>query len=166
MSFMDFMFGRGPQMQNVNLLTPQQQQLQGQYGAMAGQGGDAYFNYLMSILSNDPGAFEQFERPIMRQFEQQVVPGISERFAGMGSGGAMSSSGLNQSLGQAGQQLSENLAAMRQGLKMQAGQGVMSMLNPAMQQSFQPQQQSGQMGWLPMFMAQAAGSYLGNKWGG
>lgn len=78
--------------------------------------------YLQQLLSGDPEATAAFEAPYMRQFNEQIVPGLANQFAGMG---ALSSSGFQQSLGQAGAGLSENLAALREGLRSQAaGQGM------------------------------------------
>lgn len=78
-------------------------------------------SFLMNLLSGDPEAFKSFEAPFMQQFEQQTLPTIAERFAGMGTGaGASSSSGLFNSLAQAGKSLSTDLAGLRSGLQMQA----------------------------------------------
>jgi hypothetical protein len=80
-------------------------------------------SHLQSLLSNEPGAFEAFEAPFKEQFEQEIVPGIAERFAGLGTGaGSLNSSGLNNALAQAGKGLSTNLAGLRSGLQMQASQ--------------------------------------------
>lgn len=77
-----------------------------------GQGFQKGIDYYSKLLSGEPGAFEEFEAPIKRQFEEQVLPGIAERFSGAGAG-AQSSSAFQQSLGQAGAGLSENLARLR-----------------------------------------------------
>lgn len=78
-------------------------------------------DYISKLLSNDPEAFKHFEQPFLTQFNQQIAPGIAERFAGMGTGaGASSSSGLNQSLAQAGSTLQQQLAQLRGSLQMQA----------------------------------------------
>lgn len=91
-------------------------------------------NYLQDLLSNDPGAYESFAAPYKQQFEQETIPMIAERFAGMGTGaGAGNSSALYNSLGQAGKNFSTNLASLRSGLQMQA-------LPLAFQYAQQPQQ--------------------------
>lgn len=108
----------------LSTLNPEQQQLfsqlsqqlmGGQQSPLMGVG----TNYLQNLLSGSPEAFQQFEAPIKRQFQEQVIPGIAERFSGLGSG-AQSSSAFQQALGQAGSGLSENLAALRGGMQMQA----------------------------------------------
>ncbi len=80
-------------------------------------------SYLQKLLSGDPSAFAEFEAPYKQQFEQETIPGIAERFAGMGTGsGASSSSGLYNSLARASKEFSTNLAGMRSGMQMQAAQ--------------------------------------------
>lgn len=80
-------------------------------------------SYIQRILSGDPAAFAEFEAPYKQQFERETIPGIAERFAGMGTGGgASSSSGLQNSLAQASKDFSTNLAGLRSGLQMQAAQ--------------------------------------------
>lgn len=76
-------------------------------------------SYLSSLLSGNPEATAAFEAPYLRQFNEQIVPGLAERFAGMGAG-AQSSSAFNQALGAAGAGLQENLASLREGLRFQA----------------------------------------------
>ena len=81
-------------------------------------------NFLQSLLSGSPEATAAFEAPAMRQFNEQIVPGLAERFSGLGAG-AQSSSAFSQALGSAGAGLSENLAALRGQLGLQAaGQGL------------------------------------------
>ena len=75
--------------------------------------------YLSRILSQDPEMMRQFEAPALRQFNEQIVPQIAERFAGMG---ALSSGAFNQTMGQEAGSLAERLAQMRAGLGMQAQQ--------------------------------------------
>lgn len=69
-------------------------------------------SFLSQLLSNNPEAYQQFEAPYMRQFREQIVPALAERFAGLGAG-AQSSSAFQQALGQSGADLSERLAALR-----------------------------------------------------
>lgn len=74
-------------------------------------------NFLQQLLSGSPESSAAFEAPAMRQFNEQIVPGIAERFSGLGAG-AQSSSAFQQALGSAGAGLSENLQALRSGLQM------------------------------------------------
>lgn len=77
-------------------------------------------SFLQNLLSGSPEAFQGFEAPFMQNFEQNIVPTIAERFAGAGTGGALSSSGLNQALAQAGRNLQTDLAGLRSNLQFQA----------------------------------------------
>lgn len=76
-------------------------------------------SYLQNLLGGSPEATSAFSAPYLRQFHEQIVPALAERFSGLG-GGAQSSSAFNQALGAAGAGLTENLAALREGLRMQA----------------------------------------------
>lgn len=86
-------------------------------------------SYLNSILSNEEGAFQDFEDPFKQQFEQQTVPTILERFSGAGARG---SSGLQQTLASAGKDLSTNLAAQRAQLKQGAINQLLGFQEPAL----------------------------------
>lgn len=128
-SFAQFLFGTDPKFQQLTRLSPEQQQGLSQYGdifrqmgapaslgqsALYGQGSD----YLSNLYGQSPEAFERFKAPYMRQFQQETVPGLAERFGSMGSGGgATSSSGFQQALARAGEGLSTNLASQMEGLK-------------------------------------------------
>lgn len=123
---MEFLFGQQEEMLQPSTMTGGQsnflsQLLGGLGGPMAsGQ------NYLSQILGNDPQAQQAFEAPYMRQFNEQIIPGIAERFSGMGAG-AQSSSAFGQAMGGAGAGLMENLASMRQQQKMNALQQLLGM---------------------------------------
>lgn len=99
------------------------QQLLASLGGTQGIGQNPLFqsgqSYLQNLLSGSPEAFEKFEAPYKRQFEEQTIPGLAERFSGMGAG-AQRSSAFQQALGQAGAGLSENLASLRGQLQMGA----------------------------------------------
>ena len=128
---MEMLFGKGDRTRQLPTLNPGQQQglqnVLGQLGNVSAPGGSysGAQNYLSSLLSGDPNAFAQFEAPYRQQFEQQILPGIAERFAGLNPmGGGLSSSGFGQALGGAGAQLQSQLAglhgALRQGATGQA----------------------------------------------
>lgn len=99
------------------------QQLLGQGGQQTNVAQNPAFqsgqSYLQQLLSGSPEAFQNFEAPFKRQFEEQTIPALAERFSGLGAG-AQSSSAFQQALGQAGAGLSENLAQLRSALQMQA----------------------------------------------
>lgn len=77
--------------------------------------------YLQNLLSGGENAYNAFEAPYLQNFQQQILPGIANRFAGAGTGaGALSSSAFNQTAAQAGSTLQAQLAQLRGGLQMQA----------------------------------------------
>src|ERR1700734_461735 len=76
----------------------------------------------LSSLFNDPEFFKNMEAPAMRQFNEEIAPGIANRFASMGSGGALGSTGFENSISRAGSDLATNLAANR-GQMQQQGVG-------------------------------------------
>lgn len=118
----EFFFGKRGGIERIPTMIPEQQQLLSQLlGGLGGPGGalGAGLGGLQQLLSGAPGAFEQFEAPFQRQFQEQTIPGIAERFTGMGAGGQRSAA-FGQQLGQAGAGLSESLAALRGGLQQQA----------------------------------------------
>lgn len=73
----------------------------------------------LSDLFNDPDFFKNFEAPLQRQFEENTVPDLANRFASMGSGGALGSTGFRNQLAREGSNLSTNIAALRGGMQQQ-----------------------------------------------
>lgn len=71
-------------------------------------------------LFSDPEFFNQFEAPLQRQFQEQTIPDLANRFASMGSGGALGSTGFRNQLAREGSNLSTNIAALRGGMQQQA----------------------------------------------
>jgi hypothetical protein len=130
---MDFLFGSSDKLKKVQTMNPQQNQLlmnllsqlgigsgQGEPGSVGGNYQKAQ-DYLSQLLQGGDEAFNRFEAPYKRQFQEEIVPGLSERFAGLGAlGGGLSSSGFGQSLSSAGAGLSERLASLRSSLQNQA----------------------------------------------
>lgn len=147
-------------------MTPEQmQQINQLLGGLQGPTG-AGLDYIQGILSDDPGAFADFEAPFKQQFEQETVPMIAERFAGLNAG---SSSAMNQTLGQAGSDLSTQLAGLRANLK----QGALSQLQGLMGQGLQPTFQTAYQPGTPGFLgslgssaSQAGGSAFARLFGG
>jgi hypothetical protein len=74
-------------------------------------------NYYNSLLGNPEEAYQQFSQPYMQQFNEQILPGIAEKFAGQG---ALSSSGFGQALGGAASGLQSQLAQLFSALQGQA----------------------------------------------
>lgn len=85
------------------------------------QGSTPEQGYLSQLMSGSPEAFQAFEAPYLQQYQEEIIPHIAERFAGMGSGaGGLNSSGLYNTLAQSGKNLQTNLAGLRSGLGLDA----------------------------------------------
>ncbi len=164
MGLKDFLFGTPGRIENVPTLTGGQGDLLSQLlGGLGGEGGglEMGLQNIMGLLSGDPGALEAFQAPAIRQFEEQTVPGLAERFSGLGSG-AQQSSAFGQALSSAGAGLSENLSAQRAGLQQNALSQLQSLLGLGLgTQAFQPTQIAGTEGF-----AQGALKGLGSLAGG
>lgn len=159
-----FFGGSKGNFQQVGRFTPQQQQLLNSILPMLQQSQGQGFDYLNSILGNDPQSFSQFEAPAMRQYQQEILPQIAERFAGLGSHGSQNSSAFQQTLGQSGRELSQNLASMRQNLKGNALNQLTGLLGVGFQPSFESvyrQPTTGFAGGLASGLGQGASSLLG-----
>lgn len=122
-------------------LTPRQRKFHDQYGrALQEQGAGGAFgdaaDYYRDLLSNDSETMQQLSAPETRRFNEEIIPGLSEQFAGMGSGG-LSSSGFRNAAVNAGTDLSERLGAIRANLRQQGAQGLSSLgqgyLNPVVE---------------------------------
>lgn len=122
--FSEWLFGSPDKLKKVATGTKEQQELHnsilGQAMGMQGAGGgyDLAQNYFNNFLGdNQQQAFDQFSQPYLQQFQEQMLPQIAERFAGMG---ALSSSGFGQSLGGAASGLQSQLAQLFSLLQSQA----------------------------------------------
>lgn len=168
-----FLFGDKDQNIQQTLLDQGQQNLQNnvtqglQGGGVYGQGAQSYNagqGYLNNLYSQSPDAFARLSDPYMRQFNQQVVPGLAERFSAAGEGGRHSS-GFNQAIGAAGANLSSQLASMFENLRSQnLGQALNYAQLPFQQaqsaignRTFENQYQPGNTG----FLGQAVGGLAG-----
>ncbi len=129
----EFFFGSAPKQKQVPTMSPQQQKLFSQLMQMLNpqsnftQGFQQSNDLMQQYLDPSSEAVDRFTDPYMREFNEQTIPGLSERFAGMNAmGSGLSSSGFGQALGGAGAGLQERLAQIRSGLGMQAGQQLMN----------------------------------------
>ena len=164
MSIFDFLFGtKGKEMSAIT--KGQKSFLDQLYKGPGVESSPLYqqgSDFLSALLSGEPNSFSQFESPLMANFYQSIVPNLANQFAGMGTGGALSSSGFNQALAQAGSGLQRDIGALRGGLQMQ---GLGQALNYAQQpfanklaglgvssKAYRP----GQQGWIGQFLAALA----------
>lgn len=136
-------------------------------------------NEFLSNLFNDQNFFNNIEAPALRQFNEEIAPGIANRFASMGSGGSTDSSAFRNQINREGANLAQNLSAQRTGMQMQAlpqaygaaqqpFSNLMSMYSQALGQPMMNQYQPpsmGMFGGLAAPFAQGAASYWGGQGG-
>jgi hypothetical protein len=133
----DFLTGTDEIRENVSTLRPEQEQgFQNLQNASNGRGAGGaageVADYYRNNLSDNPADQQAFAAPQMRQYNEEIVPGISEQFAGMGAGG-LSSSGFRNAQVQGGVDLSERLGAIRAGLRQNSAQGLQNITQQALQ---------------------------------
>lgn len=138
-----------------------------------GQGMD----WLMSMFK-DPEFFNNFEAPLQRQFQEQTIPDLANRFASMGSGGSLGSTGFRNQLAREGSNLSTNIAALRGGMQQNAipqllqyaqqpFSNMMSLYNQALQptqNTYQPPS-TGFFGGIAPSLISATGQMYANQMG-
>jgi hypothetical protein len=123
-----FLFGSPATRENVSNLRPEQEGLYNQaVNAGLGRGAGGAFgesaDYYRNLLSDDSADYNAFAAPALRQYNQDIVPGISEQFAGMGAGG-LSSSGFRNAQVQGATDLSERIGALRANLRQRGAEGL------------------------------------------
>jgi hypothetical protein len=129
MSWLSNLFMGTPEKhKRVSTLMPEQQDLYQQLlNAGQGQGAGGAFgqaaDYYRDLLSDDSQNFNAMAAPELRKYNEQIVPGLSEQFAGMGAGG-LSSSGFRNAQVQGATDLSERLGALRAQLRQQGAAGL------------------------------------------
>ncbi len=132
----------------------------------------------LNDLFNDQNFFDKFEAPMQRNFQENTIPDLANRFASMGSGGSLGSTAFRNQANREGERLQENMAAMRGGMQQQGvGQSLQYGQQPVqnwmqmLQQAMQPTQNTyqgpsqGFMGGLAAPFAQGAASYWGGQGG-
>lgn len=165
------LFGQGESFKQKSRLDQQQQPLyaQLQQAAMGSGAGGAFgqsSDYFRDLLSDDSQTAEMMARPEMRRFREDIIPGLAEQFAGMGSGG-LTSSGFRNAAINAGTDLSERLGAIRAQLRSQGAAGLAGIgqqgLGDYTNNIFRPQT-TGLLGGLAQGagkgLGQAAGAYM------
>lgn len=156
---MGFFSGSKGKYKQISNLTPAQQKAQGQYVGGAGPAFNQLYDYYGGLMGGTGADFEAFAAPEMRKFNEQIIPGLSEQFAGMGSG-ALSSSGFRNAAVSAGADLSERLAQIRGQLRQQGAQGLQGLAQGAMQPTVENVYQAPQPGFLETALPAIAGAGL------
>lgn len=110
--------------------TPQQSALSQGVTSRAQGGINSSVDYMTRLVQGDPEMFAQLEAPALRQFGQ-LQGNIASRFSGMGSG-ARRSSGFQNTMGAAGEDLAERLQGQRMNLQQGASQSMMNLYSQLM----------------------------------
>jgi hypothetical protein len=180
--FSEWLFGKPDKFKKIDTSTREQQAFHNNILAQAmgmSQGGggydlaNQYFNNLLE--ENSQQAYDQFSAPYLQQFQEQILPQIAERFAGIGgqygaNSGALSSSGFAQALGGAGAGLQAQLAKLFSDLQGNAAQSQYGQYNQLSQtglnyQPFGLYTQKGSQGMLGKTLEGALGSFGGPLFG-
>ncbi len=167
---MGFFTGDEGGYEQVSRLEKGQQPIKNQlYNASKGQrgAGGAYgtlADYYYDLFNDDSETFNAMARPEMRRFNEQIIPGLSEQFAGMGAGG-LSSSGFRNAGVSAATDLSERLGSMRANLRQQGAQGLMNLGNQSLSSFSENVYNKGSPGFLDS-VAPLAGAAIGAFAGG
>jgi hypothetical protein len=160
-----FLFGTPQKFEQRSTLGKEQQPLYQQLlAATQGRGAGGAFgqsaDYYRNLLSDENADVDAFAAPEMRRFREDIIPSLSEQFAGMGSGG-LSSSGFRNAAVNAGTDLSERIAAIRAGLRQQGAQGLANMGQQGLGQYNENINVAPQEG----FLSKALGEVLGTAGG-
>jgi hypothetical protein len=159
------------------MLRPEQeglynQAIQSGMGSGAGGAFGTAADYYRGLLSDNSADFQSQSAPMMRQYNEDIVPGLSEQFAGMGAGG-LSSSGFRNAQIQGGVDLSERLGSLRSQLRQYGAQGLQGIGQTGLGNYSQNiETQPGSEGFLSQAApavgnaaVQFAGNWLSNKYG-
>ncbi len=129
------LFGGGSKEKHkrVSTLLPEQQRLYNQLQeALSREGaGGAYgeaADYYRDLLKPDSQTAQAMFAPENRKFNEEIIPGLAEQFAGMGAGNLTSSGFRNESIN-AGTDLAERLGSIRAQLRAQGAQGLANLGN-------------------------------------
>lgn len=169
-----FWLGTPEKRENVSTLRPEQEPLYQQLvnaGLNPGAGGafGTAADYYRNLLSDNSTDFNAFAAPALRQYNEDIVPGISEQFAGLGSGG-LSSSGFRNAQMQGATDLSERLGQLRANLRQFGAQGLANIGTQGLQNYSQNMvTEPGTQGFLSAAMPAVgylAGTALGGPVGG
>ena len=129
---MSFFTGSPGTVETVSNLLPEQEENFRQQQAGANGTYGAVSNYHMNNLSDNPADFNAFAAPELRRFNEEIIPGLSEQFAGMGSGGLDSSSFRNAAVN-AGESLSERLGRIRADLRQHSADALQGIGHQALE---------------------------------
>jgi len=163
---MGWFSGKKGKYKQVSTLTKEQQPLQSEL-VNAGSGAfNDVGDYYRGNLSNDPQDMQAFAAPELRKFNEEIIPGLSNQFAGMGAGDSgLTGSSFRNAAVNAGTDLAERLGSIRANLRQQSAQGLQQLgeqgLKPTVENIYEP----GTGGFGDMIapaIGKAAAAFAGN----
>ena len=131
MSFMNFLFGEGSKTKTKPIYNPEQRGFLDDILKNIQSPVACGVQNLQNILGNDQQSKDTFQAPARRDFNQQTLPTIAERFTGAFGEGSQRSSAFGQSLGTAGRELEENLSSQRMSMQSDALSQLLQLISPA-----------------------------------
>ena len=157
-----FLFGSPEKRENVSTLRPEQEGLYNQLlDSMQGPGGGGAFgsaaDYYHDLMDNSQRAQQGFAEPTMREYQEDIMPGLSNQFGGLGGG-------FEGAQYQGSSDLMRRLSSMRAGLRSNAAQGLynlgqLGLSNYSQNMVTQPGSQ-GFLGGVAPAIGHAFGSYM------
>lgn len=167
MSLSSFLFGKSkPKAVTTPTLLPGQERLIGGLTSQLQPVQSSGLQFLQSLIDQSPEALQAFQAPALRQFQEEILPGLSEQY---NAAGALGGGNFRNAVLQQARQLSENLAAMRANLGLQAVGQSQGFYSPALSRAFETNFQAPRQGFLPGFLqgiAPIAGAALAPFTGG
>jgi hypothetical protein len=148
----NFFLGSGPSIQQIPTVTPEVSQALSQILQQA-----------LGGLQNPSQGFAPIAQDAQRNFQQNIVPSIAERFSGLG---AQRSSAFGQQLGSAGAGLASNLASQQAQYGLQNRQGLLSQFQLGSMPQFENAYNPGQSGFLSQLLSGLVGGGLSAGTGG
>lgn len=138
MAIGQFFLGTPGRVEQLQRFTPEQQQSLSQLLGFGMQG-----------LQNPYQGFQPIADQATRQFQQQIVPGLAERFTSLGDGSTrLTSPAFASQVGSAGADLASNLAALQSQYGFQQRGQALDMLRSGLTPQFENIPLQGQQGAL------------------
>ncbi len=119
---------RGSNIERIPAHNPEQQRIFDMINSVLTGQGEQPQGGLFGEVYGDEGFKKAYADPALRMFNEEIAPGIAERFSGglgiPGAASAQGSSGFQNALSQAGSQLAQSLGEFRQRQRMESLSGL------------------------------------------
>lgn len=122
---------RGPIVERTNLLNPQQQNYYDMINSIITGQGQQPQGGLLGEVFGEEGFNKAYAEPVMRMYNEEIIPKLAERFSGAfgsGAASAQNSSAFQQALANQGSQLAQSLGEFRQRQRLGSLSGLTNQL--------------------------------------